>query len=120
MAWKLPKACVSALQTALAPALFRALGDESRMWVLARLAGSNRPMTVTEVAEGSTVHLSGVSRHLAQLRDEGIAISERDGREVRYRMDSKALAGALRALADALDDCCSAGGCCGLPAEPQG
>jgi ArsR family transcriptional regulator len=87
------------------PELFRALGDETRLALVARLANATGPLTVTEAAECCGVHLSGVSRHLAALRKAGIVDARKQGREVRYSLDCGALALVLRDLADALEAC---------------
>jgi ArsR family transcriptional regulator len=102
------------LQPHLRPELFRALGEPTRLRVLVRLALARGPATVTEVAGCCGVHLSGVSRHLACLREVGLVRAERSGREVRYELDREALTGALRGLADALD-ACAGGACCSTP-----
>ena len=96
--------------------IFRALGDETRLAVLSRLAVTPGAQTVTEVASCCGVHISGVSRHLRQLQDAGLVSSERSGREVRYRLQCSELASMLRGLADALDRClaiCDGQPCCG-------
>lgn len=98
-------ACRSALQEALDPGLFRALSDPNRLQLLARLAVSAEPITVSEACDCCGVHLSGVSRHLATLREAGVVRAEKSGREVRYELDCAALAGVLRGLADALEVC---------------
>lgn len=100
----------------LDPAIFRALGDTTRLAVLGRLATTRGALTVTEVAGCCGVHLSGVSRHLKTLHDAGLVTAERQGREVRYRLRCEVLSGALRAVADALDRCAAA--CC-VPAGAQ-
>ncbi len=102
----------------LDPAIFRALGDTTRLSVLGRLAMTRGPLTVTEVASCCGVHLSGVSRHLKTLHDAGLVAAERQGREVRYRLRCDALSGALREVADALDRCAAA--CCGPGAQEDG
>ena len=89
----------------LDPAIFRALGDTTRLNVLGRLAVTPGALTVTEVASCCGVHLSGVSRHLKTLHDAGLLTVERQGREVRYRLRCDALSSALRQVADALDRC---------------
>jgi len=96
---------VIALQDQFDPELFRALGDETRLALVARLAQAAEPMTVTEAAECCGVHLSGVSRHLAALRNAGIVEAQKHGREVRYSLDCGALALLLRDLAGALEAC---------------
>jgi DNA-binding transcriptional ArsR family regulator len=95
----------TALGNRLRPELFKALGDATRLEVLGRLISAPEPQTVSEIADCCGVHLSGVSRHLAMLRDAGIVRSEKVGREVRYEMDSQTLINALRELADAIEAC---------------
>jgi DNA-binding transcriptional ArsR family regulator len=101
----LPPECLNALEAGLSPELFKALCDPTRLSVVARLAVATAPLTVTEVSDCCGVHISGVSRHLAILRQAGVVTSEKHGREVRYTLEFGALAGALRGLADALDAC---------------
>jgi ArsR family transcriptional regulator len=98
-------ACRNALVEHLRPELFRALCDPNRLTLVARLATAGRPLTVTEAGTCCGVHISGVSRHLAMLRDAGVLDATRQGREVRYELDCGALAGALREIADALESC---------------
>lgn len=102
------------------PALFRALGDSTRLALLGRLAVAREPLTVTEVASCCGVHLSGVSRHLKMLHAAGLVAVERQGREVRYQLRCAVLSSALRSMADALDRCaaacCTATGACGVEA----
>ena len=95
----------------LDPAIFRALGDTTRLALLGRLAMAREALTVTEVADCCGVHLSGVSRHLKMLHGVGLVEAERQGREVRYRLRCAALSSTLRQVADALDGCVAAG-CC--------
>jgi len=104
----------SELRSRLRPELFRALGDPNRLSLVARLAGAVEPMTVTEASTCCGVHLSGVSRHLAQLAQAGVLRAERHGREVRYELNDDELVAALRGLADALEEsrdaCCAVAG----------
>jgi ArsR family transcriptional regulator, arsenate/arsenite/antimonite-responsive transcriptional repressor len=89
--------------------LFKALGDTTRIALVAWLATQKEPRTVTEIASGGccAVDLSVVSRHLAVLRDAGVLEAEKRGREVLYRLRARSLATALRRMADALESCCS-------------
>ncbi len=91
------------LEALLDPELFRSLADPVRLQVVARLAIAGAPQTVTEIQECCGVHLSGVSRHLRQLRDAGVVEAQKSGREVRYVLRVNALSTHLRQLADALD-----------------
>lgn len=97
--------CCPDLEGLLDPAVFRALGDPNRVALIARLGRSGRPTTVTEAADCCPVDLSVVSRHLAVLREAGVVLAAKQGREVRYTV-SRDLAASLRSLADALDACC--------------
>jgi ArsR family transcriptional regulator len=119
--------CRTALREQLRPELFRALCDPNRLTLVARLATANGPLTVTEASTCCGVHISGVSRHLATLRDAGVLRAIKQGREVLYELDCGALASALRQLADALENCravCCAtteemgNDCCGSGFEP--
>ena len=105
-----PPACLDALGAHLRPEVFRALCDPSRLALVGRLAGAREPMTVSDAGSCCGVHISGVSRHLSQLRQAGIVRADKRGREVLYRLDMDHLVGTLRGLADALDQCREA--CC--------
>jgi DNA-binding transcriptional ArsR family regulator len=100
-----PTDCRTILQDHLRPELFRALCDPNRLTLVARFASSTGPLTVTEASTCCGVHISGVSRHLAILRDAGVLQATKEGREVRYELDCGALASALRQMADALETC---------------
>lgn len=114
-------ACCGPLDTALDPELFRALGDPTRVLLLACLAKCGRACSVSEVAECCSVDLSVVSRHLSLLADAGILESSKQGRAVLYRVRYAEVCRLLRALADAFESCCGSGrggacaqgACCG-------
>lgn len=107
-----PNACTAALQKHLDPELFKALGDSNRLALIARLAGAAGPVTVSDAADCCGVHLSGVSRHLSQLRQAGVVDADKRGREVVYRLNTTKLVKALRSLADAIEECCEQSNCC--------
>jgi len=100
----------------LDPELFKALGDETRLTLLACVAKCGRPCSVTEIAGCCSVDLSVVSRHLAVLARAGILDARKVGRTVLYSVRHAELSGFLRALADAVDQCCpggsTSGTCC--------
>jgi DNA-binding transcriptional ArsR family regulator len=100
-----PDDCRTTLREHLRPELFRALCDPNRLTLVARFATASGPLTVTEASTCCGVHISGVSRHLAMLRDAGVLHATKQGREVRYELDSVALVTALRQLADAIEGC---------------
>ena len=101
------------IDSLLDPELFKALGDPTRVGLLACLAKCARFCSVGEVAECCSVDLSVVSRHLKQLEQAGILDSEKQGRSVLYRVRFGELSAALRSLADALETCCPEGSACG-------
>ncbi len=102
----------------LDPQFFRALGDPTRLKLLACLAKCARPCSVGEVAQCCSVDLSVVSRHLATLARSGVLEAQRAGQSVRYRVPLAEVAARLRSLADAFDACRDdglspeTGGCC--------
>jgi DNA-binding transcriptional ArsR family regulator len=112
--------CCGGLAGLLSPKLFKALSDPKRLSLLARLAEEGGPRTVGEMAEGSGVDLSVVSRHLAVLRDAGILSCEKRGKEVWCVVQTNAVAKVLHQVADALEACCSRGRCIeGVPNDPH-
>ena len=74
-----------------------------------RLAEQREPRTVGQIAQGSGVDLSVVSRHLAVLREAGVIGCEKQGKEVWCTVQTGAVAQILRDLADALEACCPEG-----------
>ncbi|MDD5224099.1 MAG: metalloregulator ArsR/SmtB family transcription factor [bacterium] len=100
--------CCPGLGELLSPRLFKALSDPKRVSLLVRLAEERCSCTVSQIAEGSDVDLSVVSRHLAILREAGIIKCEKRGKEVWCDIQTGTLARILRELAGALEACCPA------------
>lgn len=104
---KEPSGHGEALQALLSPALFKALSDPSRVGILCQLfSARGQPRTVGELAGGCPVDLSVVSRHLRVLKDAGLVVTERRGREVLCRVDASTVVWGLRRIADAIEACC--------------
>jgi ArsR family transcriptional regulator, cadmium/lead-responsive transcriptional repressor len=84
-------------RTDLAPAaaLFRSLGDPTRLMIVRRLA--SRPARVTDLTAALGLAQSTVSKHLACLRDCGLVASEPAGRASVFRLAQPALADMLAA-----------------------
>ncbi len=99
--------CCRRLEKAISPGFFRALSDPTRLDLLVQLSGCRRPCTVGEIADCCPVDLSVVSRHLAILRDAGLLAATRSGKQVHYRVRYDRVTGTLRAVADAVERCCS-------------
>lgn len=77
--------------------MFAALGDRTRLRVVARLSEEG-PLSITQLAEGSRVTRQAVSKHLQVLADAGLVTSERAGRESVFRLQPRALGEARRYL----------------------
>ena len=75
--------------------LFRALGHESRLVILARLAEGE--CCVCDLAEVTGLDQSTVSKHLALLSSNGIVDSERRGHHVFYHLIAPWVTELLRA-----------------------
>ena len=108
--------CCGPIDDLLDPTLFKALCDPTRAKLLACLVKCGRGCSVGEVAEGSSVDLSVVSRHLRTLEAAGVLEAERIGRTVLYAVRFDDVVASLRSLADAIEalapSACSSSSCC--------
>ena len=98
--------CGEALGSWLKPEFFKALCDPNRLRLLQGLGGGGKPQTVQESACSCAVDLSVVSRHLRQMKDAGVLLSEKKGKEVFYQIDVEHVVQTLRQMADELEACC--------------
>lgn len=64
--------------------IFFALGDETRLSVLARLRKG--PFSATGLSDGAKVTRQAIVKHLQVLEDAGLVRHEKSGREVLYVM----------------------------------
>ena len=60
--------------------VFAALGDETRLRIVARLCAAG-PLSITRLSEGESVTRQAVTKHLRALEDAGIVSGSRAGRE---------------------------------------
>lgn len=65
---------------------FKALADPTRREILRLLREG--PRTSGQIAEHFTSAWPTVSRHLAQLRDAGLILSERQGQQIVYELNT--------------------------------
>ena len=79
--------------------IFAALGDASRLALVARLCGRG-PTSITGLSERSGITRQAISKHLRVLADAGLVTSERAGRESVWELRPDRLADARRALDD--------------------
>jgi DNA-binding transcriptional ArsR family regulator len=81
--------------------LLRALADEARLDIVARLAAAGGPVCVCDLMPGLGIAQPTVSHHLRTLKDAGVVRSERRGSWVYYSLDYSIL-GSLADLMGAL------------------
>jgi DNA-binding transcriptional ArsR family regulator len=98
--------CCAELADLLSPLFFKALCEPNRLKIILLLSNCKYPLTVGQVAENLPIDASVVSRHLAILRDAGILLAKKRGKEVDYFLNTGNLIGSLRAIADAFEECC--------------
>ncbi len=67
-------------------AAFKALADPTRREILRLLRDG--PRTSGEIAEHFPTAWATISRHLGQLRDSGLIISERQGQQIVYELNT--------------------------------
>jgi DNA-binding transcriptional ArsR family regulator len=84
----------------------KAVSDSTRLRILAYLAEVNEPQIVNEIAQHFPIDVSVVSRHLAILRNEGILLAEKQGKEVYYSVRYEFLSSIFRGFANAIESCC--------------
>jgi DNA-binding transcriptional ArsR family regulator len=76
----------SAARVLLASApVFAALGDATRLQLVARLSGDG-PQSITRLAAGADVTRQAVTKHLRVLEDAGLVRSVRQGRETIWEL----------------------------------
>src|SRR5258708_22706408 len=90
-----PRRSNAALQRS-AP-IFAALGDGTRLHVVARLS-SEGPLSITQLTEGSEVTRQAVTKHLGVLATAGLVYDFRQGRERVWEFKTQQLEQARRAL----------------------
>lgn len=87
----------SAARLAEAAPLFAALGDATRLRIVARLCDEG-PQSIVRLTEGGEVTRQAVSKHLRALEQAGLVHSGRTGRERIWALQTRRLAEARRYL----------------------
>ncbi len=80
--------------------LFAALGDETRLGLIARL-GENGPASIVRLSEGTGVTRQAVTKHLIVLQRARLVRHSRQGREALWDIDPAGF-DAARAFIDAM------------------
>src|SRR5437879_1548213 len=70
--------------------LFAALGDETRLRLVARLCDVG-PMSITGLTAGFPVTRQAITKHLRVMEEAGVVRSTRHGRERVWQMDRQRL-----------------------------
>ena len=73
--------------------LFAALGDETRLSVLATLS-RGEPQSISRLTAGTALTRQAVTKHLRVLADAGVVRSVRSGRESLFELKAQTLADA--------------------------
>jgi DNA-binding transcriptional ArsR family regulator len=66
--------------------VFAALGDETRLRILAKLSGGG-PLSITQLTDGESVTRQAITKHLAVLADAGLVRDVRSGRERLWELE---------------------------------
>jgi DNA-binding transcriptional ArsR family regulator len=77
--------------------LFAALGDETRLRIVARLCAGG-PQSIAAITAGVKVTRQAVTKHLRVLAEAGVARGARRGRESHWTLEPERLAAARRHL----------------------
>lgn len=70
--------------------VFAALGDETRLELVARL-GTEGPLSIAKLTEKTTITRQAVAKHLRVLERAGLVQGARDGRESFWQLKKKKL-----------------------------
>jgi len=77
------------LSSSTAP-IFAALGDETRLHLVARLS-TDGPTSITKLTAGTSVTRQAIAKHLRVMEEAGLVHSSRHGRESLYQLDQRPL-----------------------------
>jgi DNA-binding transcriptional ArsR family regulator len=77
--------------------LFAALGDQQRLWLVARLCDGG-PRSITQLASGARISRQAVTKHLRVMEHAGLVRSARRGRERVWQLEQRRLEEARRYL----------------------
>jgi ArsR family transcriptional regulator len=83
--------------------LLKALGEFNRLSLVYELCQCKKPQNAMCLCNCCSVDASVVSRHLKVLRQEGVVLLEKNGRERTYTLNREYVASRLRELADKVE-----------------
>lgn len=77
--------------------VFAALGDLTRLAIVRRLCDEG-PLSIARLTTGSEVTRQAITKHLRLMERARLLCSERNGRELRWRIERRRLSDARRYL----------------------
>jgi DNA-binding transcriptional ArsR family regulator len=77
--------------------LFAALGDKTRLRLVARLCDEG-PLSITRLTAGTEITRQAISKHLRVMEDAGLVRHAKQGRESVWRLEQERLAEARQYL----------------------
>jgi DNA-binding transcriptional ArsR family regulator len=87
----------AAQKLAGAAPVFAALGDETRLRLVARLCADG-PLSIARLSEEADVTRQAITKHLQALADAGVVRDSRRGRERIWELEPRRIESARRAL----------------------
>jgi DNA-binding transcriptional ArsR family regulator len=84
-------------ELARSASVFAALGDATRLRLVARLCDAG-PMSIAKLSAGAAITRQGVTKHLRMMEKAGLVRSTQQGRESIWSLEQKRLADARRHL----------------------
>jgi len=72
--------------------VFAALGDETRLALVTKLAGG-KPRSISQLTEGSRLTRQAITKHLHVLETAGVVRGVRAGRESLFELDPRPING---------------------------
>lgn len=88
---------MTALAVKQSAPVFAALGDPTRLRLVARLA-RGEPLSIRELTEGERVTRQAITKHLEVLAEAGLVTDRKRGRERLYALEAAPLDDARRYL----------------------
>jgi DNA-binding transcriptional ArsR family regulator len=95
--WTQPNSRAEAADLVDTAPVFAALGDQTRLRLVARL-GREGPLSISRLSAGAGVTRQAVAKHLRVLAGAGLARGMRQGREQLWHLEAAPLAEARRSL----------------------
>ena len=85
---------VATVEPAASASIFAALGDETRLQLVARLCDDG-PLSITRLTAGTDLTRQAITKHLVVMRRAGLVRCARHGRESIWRLEEKRLREAI-------------------------